>query len=56
MDNGNPRCHESMKGNTISVFHGKAFALIRSDGNAGVCAVKAAVAGVGESISRIYFD
>lgn len=56
VDNGNPRCHESMKGDHISAFHGKAFALIRSDGNTGVCAVKAAAAGMKESVSRVYFD
>lgn len=56
VDNGNPGCHESMKGNSIPVFHGKAFALIRSDKEPGECTVRVTADGLTESIARIYFD
>lgn len=56
VDNGNPRCHESMKGNQISAFHGKAFALVRSDGNSGTCVIKVSAAGLAESVSQILFS
>lgn len=56
VDNGNPGCHESMKGNSISAFHGKAFALIRSDGGAGECLIKASADGMKTSILKISFD
>lgn len=55
VDNGNPRCHESMKENRIPAFHGKAFALVRSDGNPGTCAVKVSGGGLAESILKILF-
>ncbi len=55
VDNGNPRCHESMKGNRISAFHGKPFALVRSDGNPGTCVSKISAAGLTESVSQILF-
>lgn len=56
VDNGNPGSHESMKGNHISVFHGKAFALIRSDKEAGECFIKTSAEGLKESVLRICFD
>lgn len=55
VDNGNPACHENMKGNRISAFHGKALALIRSDGGTGECLVKASADGIKESILKIEF-
>ncbi len=55
VDNGNPGSHESMKGDCISAFHGKAFALIRSDGRAGECLVKASADELKESILKISF-
>ena len=55
VDNGNPRCHESMKENRIPAFHGKAFALVRSDGNPGTCVVKVSGGGLAESILKILF-
>ena len=56
VDNGNPRCHESMKGNHISAFHGKAFALLRSDGVAGICVIRASAVGVKENTVEIRFE
>lgn len=56
VDNGNPRCHESMKGNHISAFHGKAFALLRSDGEAGICVIRASAVGVKENTVEIRFE
>lgn len=55
VDNGNPACHESMKGNRISVFHGKAFVLIRSDGGQGECLVRASADGLKGSVIKISF-
>lgn len=55
VDNGNPRCHESMKGNQISAFYGKAFALVRSDGNSGTCVIKVSADGLAGSVSQILF-
>lgn len=55
VDNGNPRCHESMKENRISAFHGKAFALVRSDGRPGTCVIKVSADGLEESVSQILF-
>lgn len=55
VDNGNPRCHESMKENRISAFHGKAFALVRSDGRPGTCVIKVSADGLLESVSQILF-
>lgn len=56
VDNGNPGSHESMKGNHISVFHGKAFALIRSAKEAGDCFIRASAEGLKESVLKICFD
>ena len=55
VDNGNPRCHESMKGNRISAFHGRAFAVIRSNGEPGTCVIKVTADGLAESVTRISF-
>lgn len=46
VDNGNPRCHENMKENKISAFHGKALALVRSGKEAGTCVITAAADGL----------
>lgn len=56
VDNGNPGSHESMKGNHISVFHGKAFALIRSAKEAGDCFIRVSAEGLKESVLKICFD
>jgi len=55
VDNGNPRGRESMKGNRISAFHGKALVLIRSLGESGKCVVRASADGLTESVSEILF-
>lgn len=55
VDNGNPRSHESMKGNRISVFHGKAFALIRSSGMVGECLIHISADGLQSDCLKIRF-
>lgn len=56
VDAGNPASHESMKGNRIHAFAGKAFAVIRSDGNAGTCVVRVTGKKVAEESIIINFS
>lgn len=55
VDNGNPRCLESMKGNSIPAFHGRAFAVLQSDGRAGKCQVKVTAEGIKEAVAELEF-
>ena len=56
VDNGNPGCIESMKGNTIHVFHGWAFIVVRSNGQPGKCRVRVTAKELPESIAEIQFE
>lgn len=56
VDNGNSASHESMRAGHIHAFHGKALALIRSDGEKGECLIKITSPGLMESIVKIVFD
>lgn len=56
VDNGNPRCLESMKGNAIPAFHGRAFAVIQSDGTAGKCRVTVRSNGLKEAAAEFAFQ
>lgn len=55
IDNGNPGCLESMKGSRIHAFHGKAFIVVRSTGQAGTCRVRVSAKGLADSVSEIEF-
>ncbi len=56
VDNGNPKSHESMKGNRILVFHGRAFALVRSLGRAGECLIHVTAQGLQGDSLKISFS
>lgn len=56
VDNGNPVCHENMKGHSISAFHGKAFVLVRAGQKAGVCTITAAAGGLKGDNCRVMFS
>jgi len=56
IDNGNPGCHESMKGSRIHTFHGKALVVVRSNGQKGKCRVKIRAKGLPESAAEIQFE
>ncbi|MCD8336478.1 MAG: DUF4982 domain-containing protein [Lachnospiraceae bacterium] len=55
VDAGNPASHESMKGNRIRAFAGRAFAVIRSDGNAGTSVIRVSGKTVAEESIEINF-
>lgn len=55
VDNGNPCCLESMKGNAIPTFHGRAFAVFQSDGTAGKCKVIVKAKGLEEAVAEFEF-
>ena len=40
VDNGNPMCHKSRRGNIIRAFHGKCLAIIRGTGEEGIIQVQ----------------
>ena len=40
VDNGNPACHRSRRGNTIRAFHGQCLAAVRGTGDEGVIRVR----------------
>lgn len=56
VDNGNPGCLESMKGNRIHAFHGRAFIVVLSDGQAGECRIRVTAEGLTGSVSEILFQ
>lgn len=56
VDNGNPRCLESMKGNSIPAFHGRAFAVCQSDGRIGKCQVKVTAEGIEGVVAEFEFS
>lgn len=55
VDNGNPAGLESMKADHIHAFHGRAFAVVQSDGQAGECLVKVSGGGLEEGSAVIRF-
>lgn len=56
IDNGDPKCLESMKGSRIHAFHGKAFLVVQSEGQPGTCQVKVSAKGLAESVLEIEFE
>lgn len=56
VDNGNPGCMENMKGSSIHTFHGRAFIVVRSNGQAGKCRVKVQAKEIPESSVEVQFE
>lgn len=56
VDNGNPESLESMKTDHIHAFGGKAFAVLRSDGNPGTCRVSVRAEGLAEAEVMLQFN
>lgn len=56
VDNGRPDSHESLRADRIRAFHGRAFTVIRSGGEAGRCTVKIYAAGLQSDSVEIIFE
>lgn len=55
VDNGRPDSLESMKADHIHAFHGRALAVLRSDGNAGKCVLTVSAAGLPSAAAEVIF-
>lgn len=55
VDNGNPEGMESLRGDRIHAFHGRALAVIRSNGAAGEAVVTVKADGLQESSEKVMF-
>ena len=55
VDNGNPECMESLRGDRMHAFHGRALAVIRSTGETGEAVVTVRAEGASESTEAVIF-